>query len=187
MTEQNDDRFHLDYYSLVTDLLKSLWAIVLGAIAVVLIVDLMTTAGTKKMYSTKATFVVSSRTNAGSVYRNLSAAQTMANTFTNIINSDILKKSVTKDIGMETFDASVNANIIKETNLLELRVSSDTPLKTFLISRSIIRNYKELTQYVNQDIVMQVLEDPYVPMYPITGVRNIGRLKKVFVLSFATL
>lgn len=187
MTEQNDDRFHLDFYSLTTDLLKSLWAIVLGAIAVVLIVDLVTTAGTKKLYSTKATFVVSSRDNAGSVYMNLKAAQTMADTFTNIINSDILKKSVAKDIGMDTFDANVNASIIKETNLLELHVSSDTPLKTFLISRSIIRNYKELTQYVNKNIVMQVLEDPYVPMRPSTGVRDMGRLKKVFALSFAAL
>ena len=187
MSERNDDRFNLDIYSLCTDVLKSLWAILLGAIAVVLIMDLMTTYGTEKTYSTKASFVVTSKGYAANVYSNLSAAQSMATTFTNILNSDILKKEVCKDVGMDTFDATVNASIINETNLLELRVSSDTPLKTFQIIRSIMNNYKELTQYVNQDAVMQVLEEPYVPMYSNTGVRNTGQLKRYFVLSFGAL
>lgn len=187
MSERNDDRFNLDLYSLCTDVLKSLWAILLGAISVVLIIDLLSTYGTQKTYSTKATFVVSSRSYSSNSYSNLSAAQSMATTFSNILNSDILKKEVCKDIGMETFDATVSANIIDETNLLELRVTSDAPLKTFRIIRSIMNNYGELTQYVNQDAVMQVLEEPAVPMYSNTGVRNIGRLKRYFVMSFGAL
>ena len=55
---------------------------------------------------------------------------------------------------------------------LELYVSSDTPLKTFLIIRSIMDNYGELTKYVNQSTIMQVLEEPTVPMYADTGVRK---------------
>ena len=117
MSERNDDRFNLDVYSLCTDVLKSLWAILLGAVAVVLIMDLMTTYGTEKTYSTKASFVVTSKGYAANVYSNLSAAQSMATTFTNILNSDILKKEVCKDVGMDTFDATVNASIINETNL----------------------------------------------------------------------
>ena len=187
MSERNEDRFNLDLYSLCTDVLKSLWAILLGAIAVVLIMDLLSTYGTQKSYSTKATFVVTSRGYSANVYSNLSAAQSMATTFTNILNSDILKKEVCKDVGMDSFDATVNASVINETNLLELRVTSDAPLKTFQIIRSIMNNYKELTQYVNQDAVMQVLEEPTVPMYSNTGVRNMGRLRRYFIMSFGVL
>ena len=61
MSERNDDRFNFDFYSLITDTVKNLWAVLLGAIAAVLIVDLLTTVGTAKTYSTKATFVVTSR------------------------------------------------------------------------------------------------------------------------------
>ena len=117
MSERNEDRFNLDLYSLCTDVLKSLWAILLGAIAVVLIMDLLSTYGTQKSYSTKATFVVTSRGYSSNVYSNLSAAQSMATTFTNILNSDILKKEVCKDVGMDTFDATVYASVIDETKV----------------------------------------------------------------------
>lgn len=185
MPEQNNDRFNLDFYSLITDLLKNLWAVLLGAIAVVLIMDLMMTSGIKKTYTSRAMFVVNARGYSTSVTSNLNATKSMARSFTNIINSDILKKTVARDIGLETFDATVSANVISETNLLELRVTSDTPEKTFRIIRSIIDNHNELTSHVNQDAVMQVLEEPEVPMNPSSGVRSVSKLKRYFILSFA--
>lgn len=187
MSERNDDRFNFDFYSLLTDVAKNLWAIFLGAIAVVLAFDLFTTVGTSKTYSTKATFVVTSRAYSTNVYSNLRAAENMAGTLTNILNSDVLKKEVCKDIGMENFDATVKASVIQETNLLELNVSSDTPLKTFLIIRSIMDNYGNLTKYVNSNTIMQVLEEPFVPMHANTGVRDVGRLRKIFIVSFIVL
>lgn len=187
MSERNEDRFNFDFYSLLTDVIKNLWAVLLGSIAIVLALDLFTTVGTAKTYSTKATFVVTSRAYSTNVYSNLRAAETMASTLTNILNSDVLKKEVCKDIGLESFDATVKASVINETNLLELYVSSDTPLKTFQIIRSIMNNYGDLTKYVNQSTIMQVLEEPSVPMYANSGVRNVSRLKKVFVISLAVL
>lgn len=184
MSERTDDRFNFDFYSLLTDVIRNLWAAFLGALAIVLVMDLFTTVGTGKTYSTKATFVVTSRAYSTNVYSNLRAAENMAGTLTNILNSDVLKKEVCKDIGMERFDATVRASVINETNLLELYVSSDTPLKTFQIIRSIMDNYGELTKYVNQNTIMQVLEEPSVPMHADTGVRNMNRLKKVFMLAF---
>ena len=184
MSERNDDRFNLDLYSLFTDVLKSLWAILLGSIAVVLIADLMMTTATEKTYSTKATFVVTSKNYSSNAVRNLTAAQNMADTLTNILNSEVLKKEVCKDLGLDEFDASVKANVISETNLLELRVTAKSPLLTFQITRSIIENYSELTQYVNEETIMQVLEEPYVPTKPNTGVRDISRLRKIFLIAF---
>lgn len=187
MSERNEDRFNFDFYSLITDVLKSLWAVLLGAIAAVLIVDLLTTVGTEKTYSTRATFVVTSRDYSTNVYSNLRAAENMASTLTNILNSDVLKKEVCKDIGMETFNATVKASVVNETNLLTLRVSADSPLQTFRIIRSIMNNYGELTKYVNQKIIMQVLEEPSVPQKSDSGNRNISLLRKVFIGSFGAL
>lgn len=184
MSERNEDRFNFDFYSLLTDMIKNLWAVFLAALTVVLVLDLINTVGTSKTYSTKATFVVTSKAYSTNVYSNLRAAESMAGTLTNILNSDILKKEVCKDIGLATFDATVRANVISETNLLELYVSSDTPLKTFQIIRSIMKNYTELTKYVNQNTIMQVLEEPTVPMVPGSGVRNVRSLVRIFILAF---
>lgn len=187
MSERNEDRFNFDFYSLLTDTFRSLWAVLLGAIAAVLIVDLMTTVGTAKTYSTRATFVVTSKDYSTNVYSNLKAAENMASTLTNILNSDVLKKEVCKDIGMDSFTATVRANVVSETNLLVLRVSADSPLQAFRIIRSIMNNYGELTKYVNQKIIMQVLEEPSVPLASDSGNRNMGLLRRVFIGAFAML
>ena len=187
MSENNKDRFNLNPYSLVSDVLKSLWAIVLGAIAITLAADLYMTYFTPKTYTTKATFVVTSKEYSSYTYSNLSAAQNMAGTLQNILNSDILKKEVCKDLGLDSFDANVRASVINETNLLELYVTSNTPLLTFQMMHSIMNNYQDLTQYVNSDAIMQVLEEPSVPINPSTGVRNIAKLEQIFVLSFFAL
>lgn len=180
MSERNNDRFNLNPHSLISDLLKSLWAIVLGAIAITLVADLYMTVFTPKTYTTKATFVVTSKAYSSYSYNNLSAAQSMAGTLQNILNSEILKKEVCKDLGIDTFDATVRASVINETNLLEMYVTSKTPLRTFRMVHSIMNNYQNLTQYVNSDAVMQVLEEPYVPTRPATGVRNMGKLIQIF-------
>lgn len=187
MSEKNNDRFNLDFYSLFTDYLKNLYVIILGALAAVMIMDLYMTMGVQKTYSTKATFVVTSKSYSTNVYRNLNAAQNMAKTLTNVLNSDILKKEVCKDIGLEQFDATVRASVISETNLLELRVTSETPLKTYQIIKSIMKNYRGLISYVNDATIMQVLEKPSVPTSPSSGIRNTRRLRQIFIIAFGAL
>ena len=177
----------LNIHSMVEDILKYLWVMVLGALAVTMMMDLRMTEFSKKTYTTKATFIVTSKSYSNYSYNNLSAATSMASTLQNILNSDILKKEVCKDIGIETFDAQVSAKVVKETNLLELYVTSSTPIRSFQIIRSIMNNYQNLTQYVNQEAFMQVLEEPYVPSSASGGARNKGRLRQIFVVSFGVL
>ena len=178
-------RLHLR--SMVSDVLKNLWVILLAAAAVTMLMDLYTTQFTPKRYRTKATFVVTSKNNSSYSYINLSAAQSMATTLQSILNSDILKNEVRKDLGLAEFDASVTASVIKETNLLELYVTSSSPERSFRIIRSIMQNYQNLTQYVSQEAFMQVLEEPSVPTRSYTGQRNVPLLGRTFLLSAGVL
>ena len=98
MNENNQDFSSLlervDLYSIVRDTLRNLWAILLGAIAVAMIVNMLVRADFRSTYSTTATFVVTSKTSSNNAYSNLSAASTMTKSFTNILNSNLLKKKV---------------------------------------------------------------------------------------------
>lgn len=153
----------LDLYSMFRDALRNLWVIVLGALAAAMIVNMSVRADFRNTYSTTATFVVTSRTSSNYAYSNLSAASTMAKSFTNILNSNLLKKKVCRDLGMPSFNASANAGVIKGTNLMTLKVTADTPRNTYMIIRSIMSNIADLTQYVSTDMVMEVLQEPPVP------------------------
>ena len=153
----------LDLYSMLRDALRSLWVIVLGALAAAMIVSMSVRADFSSTYSTTATFVVTSKTSSNYAYSNLSAASSMASSFTNILNSNLLKKKVCQELGMASFNATATANVINGTNLMTLRVTADTPRNTYQIIRSIMSNVSGLTQFVSGDMVMEVLQEPAVP------------------------
>ena len=177
----------IEPYSLLSDLLKSLWAILAGALTAAMIMVMVIRANTVRMYTTNATFAVMSKTTSTYAYNNLNAAKSVATSFTSILNSDIMKKRVCEDVGLTTFDASAQASVINETNLLVLTVTSDSPQKTYRIIRSIMKNYPSLTQYIGTNMVMEVLAQPKVPQRSITVDTAVTRARKIFVYAFIAL
>ncbi len=177
----------MDLYSIVRDVLRNLWVIILGAIAVGLIVNYVARTEFKSTYSTATTFVVTSRTGGNYTYNNLQAASTMAESFSNILNSNLLKKKVCQDLGVDSFDAVMSAGAITDTNLLTLRVTSDTPKNAYSITRSVMKNIAELTGYVSTDMVMEVLQEPTVPTRPDGSYSGRTRMVKAAILGGAAL
>ena len=102
----------IDVYSILRDLLRNSWVILLGAIAIAMIVNIYVKTKNVNKYSSSATFVVTSKTSSNYVYSNLTAASTMAKSFSNILNSSLMKKKVCKDLGISSFDASMSASVI---------------------------------------------------------------------------
>ena len=153
----------MDLYSMIRDALRNLWVILLGALAAAMIVNMSVRADYSSTYSTTVTFVVTSRTSSNYAYSNLSAASTMATSFTNLLNSNLLKKKVCQDLGLSSFAAETSAKVIQGTNLMTLKVTADSPRNTYQITRSIMKNTADLTQYVSSDMIMEVLQEPAVP------------------------
>ena len=191
MNDKNQDFSSLleriDLFSILRDTLHNLWAILLGAIAVAMIVNMSVRADFRSTYSTTATFVVTSRTSSNYAYSNLSAASTMANSFSNILNSNLLKKKVAQDLGTDGFRATASARVIKGTNLMTLSVTADSPENTYRTIRSIMKNMADLTQYVSEDMVMDVLQEPSVPTKADASFSASSQTRKAFLLSAALL
>ena len=173
----------VDLYSIIRDTLRNAWAIILGAIAVAMIVNMVVRADFRSTYSTTATFVVTSKTSSNYAYSNLSAASTMAKSFSNILNSNLLKKKVCQDLETSTFKATASARVIKGTNLMTMSVTADTPENTYRTIRSIMNNMNTLTQYVSADMVMEVLQDPAVPTKADTSFSASRQTRKAFLIS----
>ena len=186
--KENSELFeNIESYSMITDVLHSLWAILLGSLAAAMIAMLLVNSRAMVTYSSNATLAVMSKRTTGYAYNNYTAARSMATTFTNIINSDVMKKMVCEDVGLDTFDASATARVIGDTNLLTLTVVSNSPEKTFKIIRSIMKLYPELIQYVNTTMVMEILAQPQIPVRSVSGSSAIGMAKRAFVLAFLVL
>ena len=179
--------FSFDPTVVVLDVLKR-WYLILAA---VIIVGMAVYVGSELMYrpnyTTTTTFVVTTRDSSATVYQNLSATTNLAAVFSEVLNSSILRKTVLADLQMTAFDGSIVARAVPDTNLLTLNVTGHDPRTTFLVTKSIIENHSTVSYQVMGDIILEVLQDPVVPVVPSNPLSPAGNMKKAMVLCAAAM
>ncbi|MDO4815007.1 MAG: polysaccharide biosynthesis tyrosine autokinase [Bacillota bacterium] len=166
------------------ELVRKLWVVILVAVIAASCTYVACSAVYSPEYCTKTTFVVSVRDGAGSVYSNLNAAQSLADAFSQILNSDSMRKFVSEELGTENFNGSISAEVIEETNLLEMVVVAGSPREAFLITKAVLANYEELADTILDNIALDILQSPTVPVAP-TNSSGAVRYAKLAALGSA--
>ena len=133
----------IEPYILLRDILVNWWVLLLGALAAAMLAATAASIRYVPSYTTSATFAVSSKTSSGS-YADLSSANTMAMTLQKIIESHAMQEVLCQKLGVEEIDAEIHTQLIENTNLLTLTVSSDSPREAFDIINGIIDNYSSV-------------------------------------------
>lgn len=177
----------INFYSVLMDVLNNIVYIVMGTLAAGMAVSLLSFSNAQKTYSTSATFAVTSQANSNYAYSNLSAAQEMAKTFTNVLQSDAMRKTIQEDLGLDYLDAKMTASQISETNLLKISVTADTPQEAYSVIKSLMVNYEALTKYATTDMIMDVLQEPDVPRTVSRSSYAFWNQKKYMAAAFAGL
>lgn len=170
----------IDLISIVKDVLKQWWVILLLAISASLFANIWVTANYTPVYTTKTTFIVTSKNINSSIYQNLSTARDLATRFAQVLDSTLLKKKVAEDLGLSSFSATTAVSQVEETNMVELQVSAGSPMEAYQVINSIMENYDQVSDYVVGDVILEVIQDPSIPMAPSNGLNT----KKPMVRSF---
>lgn len=123
----------------------------------------------RPVYSTATTLVVTSRSSTSSVYQNLNRTSELASVLTEVLNSSILRETVTQELGMDSFDGTISAAPLGNTNLLTVKVTASDPRTAFLVNRSVIENHPIVSSQVLGDVALDVLQNPTVPTAPINA------------------
>ena len=173
----------IDLYSLIRDVVRNIAFILLAALAAAMIADIVVRDNYQNSYSTTATFVVTSKNSSNFAFSNLTAASAMADSYSNILNSSLLRKKVCEDLNLSSFDAQTSSKVVAGTNLMTLRVTSTTPRKAYMIIRSIMRTINSLTGYVSDNMVMEVLQEPQVPTKPDSSVSVTRQTRRAFLVA----
>ena len=151
---------------LIREMIGKLWL----ALAVAIIVGCLAYIGASALYSpeykTQTTFVVSVREGSSSVYSNLAAAKNIASSFSEIVDSDVMKKRVAAELGTDRVGGEISASVIEETNLIELTVTADNPRSAYLITRAVLNNYGELAEKTLSSVTLEILRQPGIPISP---------------------
>ena len=135
-------------------------------------------------YTARTVFVV--RTNdvsSNPIADNLNAAETMTQNFTTVINSDILKNRVCKELGLTSLSARISVSTIPSSNLMTLTVTDASPLMTYRVILAVMDCAAELGEQLTEHISIQVLQDPEVPGFSTNSLSLTSAMRKAALLG----
>lgn len=174
---------HFDPIVLVRDVLKRWLLIVLIALIAGIGTYIYTDLQYVPVYQTKTTFVVTTRSSSNTVYSNLSSTSSLAEVFTELLNSSILRKAIVEEMGVSSFHGTIDTQVVPSTNLITMTVKDTNPRLAFLATRAIIEHHEDLTYQVVNDIQLEVLQHPTVPSAPINQSGATSQMKRMMILA----
>lgn len=153
--------------SIIRDVFRHFWMIIIGGISAVLLVSGYQNIIYEAEYTSKATLVVSAKgSGTGASYANLTTTAEMAEVFSNVFSSNVLKKRIVEELHLQGAEFAISAQTIPETNLLVLTVTGKKPQVVYQVICGAIDNYADVSEYVFSNAVLDVMETPEVPLYP---------------------
>lgn len=168
---------------LLQDVLKRWLVVVLAALVVGVGAYISTDMEYQPVYRTNTIFVVTSRGSSTTVYSNLNSTSSVAGLFTELLNSSIMRKTITREMGVSQLDAQISTSVIPNTNLITMTVAASDPRTAFLTAQTIVENHESLTYQVVDGVVMEVLQHPTVPTAPQNSANAAYEMVKMSVLA----
>ena len=170
----------IDLISMLKDIAKEWWAILFLSLAVALFADIWVNVTYQPEYKTSTTFVVTAKGMNTNVYQNLNSTQQLAQQFTEIMDSNVLKKKVAQDLKMSSLNIDSSVDLVPETNLITLSVKAGTAVESYRILQSIMKNYNTVSDYAIKNVIIETIQSPAVSMAPVNPLNE----KKTMIVAF---
>lgn len=133
-------------------------------------------------YTASATLAVSVKSSSySSVLSNLSVSAEIADTFTQLFESNMFGEVAASQMGVSSLPGALTATVLPDTNLLVLRVTADTPSDAFRTLKIMLENYDSVSEHVFQNVLLRELDSPSVPQSPSNPVNQSKILKMAFL------
>lgn len=175
MTEQ------IDIVNIIRRVLRQWLVILLVGVIVSLGCGIVTSRRYRPQYETKAIIVVYERDGAGGT----EGARKTAEIFQEVITSNLLQKKVAEVMEMPSLPGSISCESIPNTNMITLKVQAATPRNAMLVMNGILDHYGEVTEKLLSNMVLQILEEPKVPMEAIDVYNAKQLMSKAFLVVTA--
>lgn len=155
----------INFYGLISLLLKNLWIVVVLCVCALMGFTSVCRLTYTPMYTSTATFMVSAK-DSTSAYNSLTTTQSMASVFVEVFQSNVLREKISQQMPDGRFNGTINTTTIPETNLLIVTVTSEAPDTSFRALNLLVDNYDSISDYVFSNAQLEVIKDPVVPVAP---------------------
>lgn len=168
---------------LVRDVAKRWLLILLAALSVGVGAYIWAEQTYTPVYQTTTTYVVTTHSSVTTVYSNLSSASSLATVFSDLLNSSVMRKTILEQLGTQSFDGTIQADVIPETNLLTVTVTASDPRTAFSVAQAIQKHHELVTYQVLDSIALEVLQSPQVPTAPVNYANATGQMKQLSLIA----
>lgn len=151
----------MDFANIIRQVIRQWMIILVIGIIAAFFCGIVTSRMYKPQYETNTIFVVYGKSSNNG---NTGDAEETANVFQDIVNSNLLQKKVAEALALPYLPGKVSCTCITNTNMISLKVTADTPQNAMIVMNGILEHYGEITEKLLGNIVLQVLEEPKVPM-----------------------
>ncbi len=179
----NENVQQIDLISMLKDIGREWITILLLSIAAALFADIWICATYQPEYKTSTTFVVTAKGMNSNIYQNLTSTKDLAQQFTEILGSNVLKKKVAQDIGVNSLDVETSVDLVPETNLITLSVKAKTAAESYRVLRSVMENYNTVSDYAIKNVIIETIQQPSVAMSPSNPLNEKRMVLKVFLIA----
>ncbi|MBE6936955.1 MAG: hypothetical protein E7460_00200 [Ruminococcaceae bacterium] len=173
MNRTND--FRIEWHSLLRDILKNLWVVVLSAISALILVWVAGKSVYRPVYTSSATLIVTAKSGTYLAYTNLSASSEMAEIFSEVFSQPTMREYAAEHLGRGWFDGSVSASVIPNTNILTLSVTASSPQTAYEELCAVLEVYPRISETIFADAIIDVMRSPTVPKGPSNAISTQNR------------
>lgn len=124
----------------------------------------------------------------GGSYTSLNTAKEMAAVFGEVFQSDALRKLIAEDMGVASVEGTISIELVSETNLMLLTVTSDSPRHAYQMAQSALDKYNRVSDYLFSNARLDTLKSPTIPYSPpnplqMSKLRRMGALAAAGVVA----
>ena len=120
----------IEFYSIIRDLIKNAWAIIMAAVIGFMGIYVVSRSVYTPEYTAKATLVVNAKSSTTGTYSLFNLSAEMATVVSRVIVQPSVREKAVEILEIEEFDGKLKAEVHEDTNFLSLSVTSDSPQKS---------------------------------------------------------
>lgn len=166
----------IEWHSILKDLLMNAWVILLAALIGMMGIYVASYSVYSPEYTSSATLVVTAKSSASNPYSLVSISSEMAEVYTNIFVQPTIKEKAAAQAGKPSFDGTVSASVLSETNLMDVKVTSSSPQTSYELLTAVLSVYPEVSDTLFENATISVIKQPSMPHAPSNSISSMNKL-----------
>lgn len=160
------NKITIEIYSILKDIIRNIWVVILCGLIGSMGFYVVTHIAYDPVYTASATLVVNANSSGTGSYSALTASNEKAKILVNIFTEPSIRECAAEYLEVESFDGTVSASVLENTNFIDLKVTSDHPEKSYKLLNAVINSHHKVSNKIFRNAGVSVARMPSMPVAP---------------------